>query len=564
MLRSLHMENIAVIEKADVDFSPGLNVLTGETGAGKSIVIDSIEAVLGGRASRELVRSGADRAAVTAVFDAAGTESWCAENDVDAGEGELILHRRVTADGKTSARANGAPVAAAQLRELGALLLDIHGQNDGRQLLDEKRHLGYLDRFGVPEDVLAAYSEAYGAWKALEEEEKRLRRDDAEKERLEAGLRERVKELERAELRPGEEAGLMARRDLLRNAEKLTEQLELAYEALYEGDANALSLCADAESAADKASAWSADLAAAGELIRTARFSLEDAAERIRDKRAELDFSPEEYDRLEERLSQLRRLEKKYNADEAGLVSALEESRKRLDELAYAGERLLKLEKERKAAEKTAAERAAALTRARRDAAQRLEGRVVRELSELSMPSVRFRAEFSPVSGAPGFGAAGADSVRFLLSANAGEALGPISRIASGGELSRIMLALKNVFAERDAVPTQIFDEVDAGVSGVAAQRVGEKLAALSRTKQVICVTHLPQIAAMADTQFLVEKTEREGRTYTDVLPLDREGRMRELARLHGGEIVTAASLRSAAEQLDAAGQYKDKLRQKG
>lgn len=560
MLKTIHIENIAVIEKADVEFSPGLNVLTGETGAGKSIVIDALDAVLGGRVSRELVRSGAEKASVTAVFDAAAAQEWCHQNDVDAEEDELILQRRISAEGKSTARCNGIPVTAAQLRELGSLLLDIHGQNDGRQLLDERRHLSYLDRFGVEEAVVSDYADAYRAWRSLTKEAERLRMDESEKERLEESLRYRIQELEKAKIQPGEEAELISRRDLLRNSEKLTEQLDAAYFALYGGDENAVSFCADAEFACDRASAWSQDLAACAELIRNARFALEDAAERIRDKQTEMDFSPEEYDRLEDRLSQLRRLEKKYSTDEAGLADILEDSRKRLDELEYAGDRLIKLDKEIAAALVSAKKAAAALTKARQDAAKILESRVVSELKALSMPSVRFYVAVEPREGSQLLDATGADAVRFTMSANAGEAPGPISRIASGGELSRIMLALKNVFAEKDAVPSLVFDEIDTGVSGVAAQRVGEKLAVLSRNKQVLCVTHLPQIAAMADEQYLVEKREKNGRTFTHIRALDDEGRCRELARLQSGEVITDAVLSGAAELLRKANEFRHPL----
>lgn len=560
MLKTIHIENIAVIERADVEFSPGLNVLTGETGAGKSIVIDSLDAVLGGRVSRELVRSGAEKASVTAVFDAAVAQEWCRENEIDVEDDELILQRRISVEGKSSARCNGIPVTAAQLKELGSLLLDIHGQNDGRQLLDERRHLSYLDRFGVETAVIAEYAESYSAWRKLAKEAERLRMDESEKERLEESLRYRIQELEKARIQPGEEAELMSRRDLLRNSEKLTEQLDAAYSALYGGNENAVSFCADAEYACDRAGAWSADLAECAELIRNARFALEDAAERIREKQAEMDFSPDEYDRLEDRLAQLRRLEKKYSADETGLAEILEDSRKRLDDLEYAGDRLIKLDKEIAAAYTVAVKAAGALTKSREYAARILEQRVVEELKALSMPSVRFYVSVEPREEGRALDAVGADSVRFTMSANAGEAPGPISRIASGGELSRIMLALKNVFAEKDSVPSLVFDEIDTGVSGIAAQRVGEKLASLSRSKQVLCVTHLPQIAAMADEQYLVEKREKNGRTFTEIRTLNEEGRCRELARLQSGEVISDAVLSGAAELLRKAGEFRNTL----
>ena len=550
MLKTLHIENIAVIECADVEFSAGLSVLTGETGAGKSIIIDSLNAVLGNRVSRELVRSGAERASVTASFESSEAERWCADNEIDADDGEIILQRRITADGKTSGRVNGVPVTAAQLRELGALLLDIHGQNDGRQLLDERRHLAYLDAFGECGEAFSAYREAYDAYRALVRETERLSMDETEKQRLEESLRYRIAELSKAEIRPGEEAELTERRDLLRNSEKLTEHISAALSALYDSDGSAVAQCGEAEYNVSRASAWSADLSETEEIIRDARLALEDASERLREKQQLLDFSPEEYDRLEERLSQLRRLEKKYAADEEGLAALLSDSQRQLDELEYAGDRLEQLEKEMAKAYALAEKRAQALSGVRKAAAARLEERVVGELRDLSMPSVRFKVRIEFQTGKNALTTSGADEVSFVMSANAGEALGPISRIASGGELSRIMLALKNVFAEKDGVDALIFDEIDTGVSGVAAQRVAEKLASLGRTKQVLCVTHLPQIAAMAQQQYLVEKSERSGRTYTNIRLLDREGRRYELARLSGGDMITDTQLAGAEELL--------------
>ncbi len=550
MLKTLHIENIAVIECADVEFSAGLSVLTGETGAGKSIIIDSLNAVLGNRVSRELVRSGAERASVTASFESAATERWCTDNEIDVDDGEIILQRRITAEGKTSGRVNGVPVTASQLRELGALLLDIHGQNDGRQLLDERRHLDYLDAFGECGAALSAYREAYDAYRALVRETERLSMDEAEKQRLEESLRYRIAELTKAEIRPGEETELTERRDLLRNSEKLTEHISAALSALYDSDGSAVAQCGEAEYNVSRASAWSADLSETEEIIRGARLALEDASERLREKQQLLDFSPEEYDRLEERLSQLRRLEKKYATDEEGLAALLLDSQHRLDELEYAGDRLQQLEKETAKAYALAEKRARALSDVRKAAAARLQERVVGELRDLSMPSVRFEVRIEFQTGKNALTTSGADEVSFVMSANAGEALGPISRIASGGELSRIMLALKNVFAEKDGVDALIFDEIDTGVSGVAAQRVAEKLASLGRTKQVLCVTHLPQIAAMAQQQYLVEKSEHSGRTYTNIRLLDREGRRWELARLSGGDQITDTQLAGAEELL--------------
>ena len=564
MLTELHIENIAVIERADIEPGAGLNVLTGETGAGKSIVIDSLQAVLGARVSRELVRTGAARASVSASFVSEPAERWLRENDLEPvgyhcsdGDEGIVIRRRVSAEGKSSAVVNGESVTAAELRELGALLLDIHGQNDGRQLMDETRHRAYLDSFAGLDSALDAYGEVYARYRATLAELQRLNMGEDEKRRLADAYRYRVEELSSAGLRAGEVEELTARRDLLRNAGRLTEALEAAYAALYGDEGSASVLAGEAEEQVRRASGWAPELESAADDIEGALLTLEDAAERIRDLLESLDFSPREYDELETRLAQLHGLEKKYGTDEAGLISALEESHRGLEEIEYADERRAKLSAELDKCEKAAYNAAKELSEKRKAAARELQSRIQDGLRELSMPSVRFVAEITPKAGSPGFDETGCDEVRFLMSANAGEEPGRISKIASGGELARIMLVMKDVLSERDAVGTLVFDEIDEGVSGIAAQRVAEKLARLSRRKQVICVTHLPQIAAMADTHFHIEKRERDGRTYTAVTPLDRAGRIQEIARLHGGDNITDTTLASAAEQLDAAVKYK-------
>ena len=546
MLQELHIENVAVIEKATVTLGSGLNILTGETGAGKSMIVDSLQAILGGRVSRELVRTGAEKAVVCATFDPEPARVWCEEHEIEV-EDELILRRQISAEGKTTCRVCGVPVTAAQLRELGSLLLDIHGQNDGQQLLDERQHQRYLDAFGVPDVVIRAYQEEYHAYTDLVKEQETLRGLESEKELLTDSLRHQIQELEQAELKSGEEAELTEKRDMLRNFEKLSEAVDSAYALLEGGEDTAISMASEAESEAIRAAGFASELSGVSSAIHEAVFSLQDAAETLRDFRAGLDFSEAEYDRIENRLSTLHRLERKYHTDEDGLIQKLADAKERLDQIEYADDRLLKLEKLISAKEKAVKSAGAELSSARRNAASKLEKQVVSELRDLAMPGVRFQVELAPIGGMPGFGPAGTDSVRFLLSANAGEAPGRISHIASGGELSRIMLALKNVFARRDAVPSMVFDEVDAGVSGVAAQRVGEKLAVLSSEKQVICITHLPQIAAMADHHYLIEKTVSGGKTRTTVQLLDSDGAGREIARLHGGDHITELTLASCS-----------------
>ncbi|HIS67655.1 MAG TPA: DNA repair protein RecN [Candidatus Scatomorpha merdipullorum] len=566
MLRELHIENIAVIERADIEPGPGLNVLTGETGAGKSIVIDSLQAVLGSRVSRELVRTGAPKASVSAAFSSERAELWLRERDLESAgrydaenpdDSGVLIRRRISAEGKSSAWINGENATAAELRELGALLLDIHGQNDGRALLDEANHRAYLDSFGELEGELAAYREKYEAWRETKRELDRLDMNEREREFRLLELERTIQELEGARLSAGEEAALTERRELVRNSEKLTEALDAAYEALYGASPSATELAGEAEGWCRRAADMAAELGEAAGEISSALSELADAAERIRDFRASLDIDEGEYDALETRLAQLRRLEKRYATDEAGLIAELERARGEYDALKNSAERREELALELAKRQKTAYNASKLLSHKRGEAAKRLAGRVQAGLRELSMPGVSFETVLEPLEGEPGFDETGCDSVRFLMSANAGEKPGRISRIASGGELARIMLVLKDALTERSGPDTLVFDEIDEGVSGIAAQRVAEKLAHISRRKQVICVTHLPQIAAMADTHLHVEKRVERGRTYTAVVPLDRAGRIRELARLHGGDNITDTTLKSAEEQLDAASEFK-------
>ena len=556
MLTQLHIENIAVIEKADIEFRKGLTVLTGETGAGKSIIVDSLGAVLGARTSRELVRTGADKGVVTAVFETNNADKWLEDNDIDL-EDAIIIQRRISSEGKNSCRVCGVPVSVSQLRELGALLLDIHGQNDGRQLMDEANHLAYLDGYGDYGETIDRFKSAYADYKACKKEIQRLSMDEIEKERMADSLQYQIDELENAQLKVGEEEELTAKRDLLRNSEKLTEALNGAYNALYAADQNAQSLTDEASALIGRAAVIADDLRETADIIENASSLLFDASERIRDFRDSLEFSPEEYDNIESRLSLIKKLSRKYNMDEEAMLAHLDDCRRKLSELEYADDMLIKLNKQLEKYVDNCKKIAAELSEKRRAAAESLEKRIVSELKDLSMPSVRFSVSVEPLESDVGFDATGADDVKFLISANAGEALGRISKIASGGELSRIMLAMKTVFSKNDPIETMVFDEIDTGVSGIAAQRVGEKMSDLSRGKQVLCITHLPQIAAIADNHDLIEKTERNGRTYTEVRELDRKGRALELARMHGGDNISELTLASAEEQLLAADKYR-------
>lgn len=559
MLSLLHIENIALIQSADIRFEPGFNVLTGETGAGKSIVIDSIGAVLGERTSRELIRTGAKSALVTAVFTQVPPLPWLDENGFPTGEEELLLQRELQGDGRNVCRIDGKLVTVAQLRELGRQLLNIHGQHDGQQLLDPASHLGYLDQFGGCQPLLESYQEAYRKWHDIRREMDKLQMDEAERSRRVDTLNYQIQELERAQLKAGEDEELSARRTLLRSAGRLMEAVQSAEFAL-SGDEDrdgACSLIAQAEGEVQGVSSISPELSELSEKLTALRCAADDAADTLRDLSRSFDFSPGELDQVEERLDLLYRLRKKYGPTVEDMLSYLDRCRKELDQIQYADDTLARLEKDLKKAQKEAARRGEVLSQARREAAGALQARVQEELRQLDMPKVQFQTEFTPKGGEAGMDETGLDEVQFLMSANLGEALKPIQKVASGGELARIMLALKNVLAEGDQIGTLVFDEVDTGVSGRAAQKVAEKMAQVARGKQVLCVTHLPQIAAMADTHFSVQKGEREGRTYTRLERLDRSQRREELARLIGGASITPSLLESAEELLRQAEQQK-------
>lgn len=560
MLSLLHIENIAIIESADITFEPGFNVLTGETGAGKSIVIDAISAVLGQRTSRELIRTGARSALVTAVFTGLPNLQWLEKAGFPQGE-ELLLQREITGDGRNICRVNGRPLTVAQLRDLGRHLLDIHGQHDGQQLLDPACHLQYLDSFGKTADLLSDYQQAYEAVQRRRKQISALEMDEAERSRRVDTLTYQIGELERANLKLGEDEELGERRKLLRSAGQLMDAVQAAEYALSgnEDDQGACDLISQAEEAVSRVAQLSEPLTALNEKLAALRCAADDAAESLRDISREFDASPDELDQIEGRLDIIYRLKKKYGSTVPEMLDYLEQSRRELDQIQYADDTIARLSTELERELLQAKRKGEVLTAARKEAARQLQVRVKEELSQLDMPKVRFETEFLPSEGEGGMDASGMDKVQFLMSANVGEALKPIQKVASGGELARIMLALKTVLAEDDGIGSLVFDEVDTGVSGRAAQRVAEKMADVARFKQVLCVTHLPQIAAMADAHFSVEKGERDGRTYTRVERLEQAGRENELSRLIGGEQVSEALRRSAAELLTCAQSYRNR-----
>ena len=558
MLELLHIENIAIIEAADIEFAPGFNALTGETGAGKSIVIDSLSAVLGQRTSRELIRTGAEKAFVSAAFSGMAPELTEELGIQPEADGTLLLQREIQTDGKNVCRVNGRPVTVGQLRALGARLLNIHGQHDGQQLLDEEQHIVYLDSFGRVESLAITYAEKYKNFTDIRRQIGALQMDEAEKARRVDTLQYQIEELRRAKLTPGEEEELTARRGMLRNAEKFLNAVAGADYALNGDDSGggALSALRQAQDALGGVRHLDDAFGQLYERLGEAYSEVYDIAATVEDKRGELDVSPGELDRVESRMDLLYRLKKKYGATVEDMLDYQARCEAELAQIEDAGDTLARLAQALSKAEKEARQAAQALSDARKAAAEQLTSQILAELQQLDMGKIRFAVDFAEKP----LDSDGMDTVRFLMSANVGEELRPIHKIASGGELARIMLAMKNVLSEQDHVGTMVFDEVDTGVSGRAAQKVAEKMARISRRKQVLCVTHLPQLAAMADTHFSVEKGERGGRTYTEVRRLDREQRRRELARLTGGSHVSQTMLDGAEELLVQAEKFRAEL----
>lgn len=547
MLSLLHIENIAVIECADISFDNGFNILTGETGAGKSIVIDAISAILGERAYRDMIRTGASKASVRAVFTNVPRLSWFEENGVEH-DSETIIQREIYLDGKNVCRVNGTLVTVSILRKLGMQLIDIHGQHDSASLFDENNHLQFLDDFASNGDLRQSYADTYEKVSQLRHEIDRMTMDEGEKLRRMETLRYQIEEISKAELEAGEDEALEERRRLLQNAERLSSGMDAAVECLYGGDETdgAASLLAEAERELARLGRYTESFAELHERVTDLMYQVQDVAEAVKDARDDLSYSADELDRIESRLDVIHRLRRKYGATCADILEYLENAKQELDDIEFADDHLERLKGKLQKAESAAWDAALALRENRKTAAKVLSERILSELAQLDMPRVQFSCEFSALE----LNANGVDAVAFYMSANAGEALKPMSKVASGGELARIMLAMKNVLAEQDRVATLIFDEVDTGVSGRAAQKVAQKLRSVARTKQVLCVTHLPQLAALATTHLLIAKSERNGRTYTSVEPLDLEGRKRELARIIGGATITETTLKSAEEML--------------
>lgn len=552
MLSNLQIENIAVIKSASIDFENGFNVMTGETGAGKSIVIDSLNAILGERTSRELIRSGSDSASVCAEFQNIGDN---VKNELEKlgieKDDTLIVSRKLTPDGKNVCRINGMPATVSMLKALGVQLVNIHGQLDNQSLLSPETHCSFIDKLAGSGRELNVFKELYSLYIKKKNELKSLNTDVNEKNRRLDILNYQIEEIQKADIRPGEKDELTEKLGFLRNAEKVLNLLHTAYAAL-NGDGEtpgAADVAADAASKLLSAADYSSDFAETANGVNDAAMNLSAYTEELRDKIYSLDYDPNETERAEERLDVIYRLSQKYGDSEEDILAYLENAEKERDALSFSDERAEQLRAETEKAYNEALAAAKKLSEIRIEAGKKFSADVERELAFLDMPSVKFIVNDSVGE----LYENGIDNIEFLLSANAGEEPKPLSKIASGGELSRIMLAIKCVLSELDDIDTLIFDEIDSGVSGRAALKIAAKMKELSKTHQVICVTHLAQIAAFADEHKLISKEEKDGRTYTCIVSLDYDGRKYELARIMGGLTVTQSILNSAEELLSSA-----------
>lgn len=534
MLEQLTIKNIAVIDKLSVTFDNGLSVLTGETGAGKSIIIDSINMILGDRARKELIRNGTDYAQVEAVFEMTeAVRDVLSENDIDCDDDCVIITRKITADGKSTARINGSAVTLNMLRDIADMLINIHGQHDNQALLTPRKHIGFLDSFAKDDAEFNSYRDIYEKRNTVKKELEKLLANVGERMQRADLLAYQVNEINAANLSEGEEDELISERNILERAEEIQENVMRAVASLYDSDdgASAYDRISEAQSALAEISDVSDTLREAYDAITSALYSVEESAREIRDFGAGVEFDEEELARTEERLDMINRLKRKYGGTVSDVIEYGKKAQKELSEIETSDERADGLKLELEKLEKELRISAEKLTAVRKKSASVLEAEIENSLHELNME----KAKFAVCVSVKEYASDGADNVEFLISTNPGEELKPLVKIASGGELSRVMLAIKSILAKSDAVDAMIFDEIDTGVSGSAAQKIADKLKTIAKTSQVICITHLPQLASVADTHFLIEKDVDGEMAKTTLVNLDRDGRIAELARIVGG-----------------------------
>lgn len=557
MLNNLKIENIAVIESADINFDVGLNVMTGETGAGKSIIIDSINAILGERTSKELVRTGTTRAGVTAFFTSISMASKqkLFELGIECEEdSSLLISRKISSDGKNVCRINGTAVTVSMLKELGKTLVDIHGQHDNRSLLLKDNHCGYIDKLADNTDVLEEYMQLYRTFVSLKKELKKLKKAEEENEKKAEIYRFQADEIEKADIKPGELDELLALRDKLANAEKINSALTFSYNE-FEGTDDEAGITVRLKNILENINTIASvdDMSAVSQNIANAVYIIEDSVQSIKNELDSVEFNPILLDETEERIDLISKLTKKYSTDEQGLLDVLEESRKKLNDIDSSSERIEALVAQLDVAGQDMLKAADKLSQTRVKASDDFIKKVSEELKFLDMPNVTFAVEMKDKP----LGITGKDDLEFLISANKGETPKPLIKVSSGGELSRIMLAIKNVLSEKDDVMTMIFDEIDTGISGQAATKVAKKLYDVSKGKQVICVTHLSQIASFADNHLFISKETENEHTFTSIKQLKRNERKFELSRINGGSVITQNQLEAAEEMLNQAENYK-------
>lgn len=550
MLRSLHIENIAVIRRADVDFREGLSVLTGETGAGKSMVIDSINLLLGNRVTREMIRSGESRAVVSAVFDDLSPRimQTLEEMGFPCEDGALMIQRAVSADGRSQTRLNGQPITQTIQKQITPMLISIHGQMDSHKLLQKGTHLELLDAYARPEELLEGYQTAYQAYRTVKKQLDSMTGDEAEKLRLQEMLKFQISDIDAHKLRAGEEDAAVRERDRLLNLEKINRQVNLAYRYLAGGEkSDAADLLRRAQNALQSLNGIVDGVEPLIDRLAEAESEIIDVAETVT---AFADDDREDptarIDRLESRLEQISKLKRKYGNSVEEILAYREKIAAELEQLDCSDERRVALERECETLRGQAEEAAKHLSRRRREAADRVVVEVTEALRFLDMPKVRFEVSLTPCP----LNENGGDEVEFLIATNPGEPVHPLAMIASGGELSRMMLALRSVLDDRDGAITVIFDEIDSGVSGKTSRKIGLKLHETAARSQVLCVTHSAQIASLADVHYLITKEERDGRAETDVRELDMDARVEEIARILGGIDITAVQRDAAREMI--------------
>ena len=550
MLKFLHIENIAVIERSDIEFSSGFNVLTGETGAGKSIVIDSINAVLGERTSRELIRAGCDTAEVSAVFGELDNATAAALSDIGIvpdDDGNIVIRRRLSAPGKGLIKLNDRPVTATELKEVGRHLVNIHGQHDNQALLDPERHLDYVDAVADDDPIKGKYYAEFREINKIRKELAAVQTDEDEKRRRVDLLKYSINELESAGIKPGEYDKLRRKLEIARNYQKTAEALARAYSALKGDDEldGAVSLLSGAEKALSSLRDEEWDKRAS--VLSSAASAAEDVSAAIYDFLENAEYSDIDPDEINARLDTLDKLMLKYGGGEWELLKALDKAREELNDIEFSDKKAAELSELLDSSVERLVALGEELTEVRKKAAAAFEKQVCDILSYLNMPDVRFTVQFAKGR----YTKRGCDTAEFMISANRGESIKPLSKIASGGELSRVMLAIKSVLLGKDPVGTMIFDEIDTGISGYTAGKVGTQLKRVAENRQVICVTHLAQIAAMGDTHLLIEKKAEGDRTFTSVSPLSYEDRINEIARIMSGAQMTENLYNSAKELLD-------------